>query len=1219
MSGIEGLAVVGMAGRFPGARNVPTFWANLLAGTDQITRGPIDTNGRVHGYGVLPDADEFDASFFGFSPREALMLDPQHRVFLECAWEALENAGCDPTGHPGVIGVFGGCGITEHPAALREHRHRFPGSTPWEFHIASGPDFLTSRVAYKLDLRGPAVSIQTACATSLVAVHLAGQALLAGDCDLALAGGVTVHVPAPVEGEGDDGVLSADARCRSFDAAANGTVAGDGAGVVVLRRLEDVLADGDRVLAVIRGSAVTNDGAGKVGFLAPGVVGQAEAVRAAHLVADVDPATIEYVEAHGTGTEVGDPIEVRALTKAFALGTDATGFCRLNSVKSAIGHTDAAAGVIGLITAVLALRHGIIPGTRHFRGPHPDLMLERSPFVVSAEPLAWPSRDTPRRAAVNSLGLGGTNVHVVLEEAPVPARREPEYDGHHLLPVSARTVQALSAASRELSDHLHRSGDPLGDIAWTLQTGRRGFPQRAFVVAADRAAAARALSEDLTSGQATRDGRSVAFLFPGQGGQYLGMGEDLYRDEPVFRTAVDASADLAASQLGFDLRTVLYPVPGAETWAQTQLDTMRVCQPVLFAVQHALAQLWQARGVIPAAVLGHSLGAYAAAATAGVLTLADAMTLVLTRGRLLDGLPAGSMLAVPLVPGELEPLLTGDLVIGAINSPDQCVVTGPAEQVRALRELLESRGVDVRPLRISAAAHSTFVDAVLPEYAVAVAGVSPRPPVIPWISDRTGSVVTAQEAQDPTSWTAHLRQTVRFSDALATLLDMGDDALLEVGPGHTLSTLARRHPDCGPGRPLAQSLAAAGAPDRDGGAVSMLRAAGRLWASGVSIDWPALHRGRPRRKVELPAYPFQRSRFRLDEDSTDSAVAVAVEAPALSPVEKILATAFAHALGMPEVGVHDDFFDLGGDSLIASRILADVRAELGDGLTARAFFAAPTVSRLAALIDDPSGPAETARSPHWLLRRLRRPDAPLRMYCFPHSGGSPGEYLAWADSLPGVELFAVQPPGRGHRVAEPPYTSMQALVADFVAGVELVEPYVFFGHSLGALVAYETARALRDAGRPGPQRLYLSAFRAPHLHHPAGDLQHFADAELVDAVEAKYGALPPELTASPEMLELMLPVLRADLTIVANYRAQPAAPLSCAITVLGGSDDGERGDLLAAWRDYTTGPFETRIFPGGHFYFRERTHDFLRHLAGSQRASGVVRRTDTLGSADSVS
>lgn len=936
------LAVVGMAGRFPGARDVDEFWEGLIAGTDPITRTPV-ADGRVSGYGVVPDADLFDAGFFGFSPREALLLDPQHRVFLECAWEALEDAGIDPDTHPGAIGVYGGCGITDHTAALHAHRHRFPGATPWEFRNASGADFLTSRVAYKLDLRGPAVSVQTACSTSLVAVHTAGQALLAGDCDVALAGGVTIHVPAPVEGEGE-GVLSADARCRPFDADSDGTVAGDGAGVVVLRRLDDALSDGDRVLAVIRGSAVTNDGAGKVGFFAPGVTGQVEAVRAAHLVAGVDPATISYVEAHGTGTQVGDPVEVHALTTAF--DTAATGYCRLNSVKAATGHTDAAAGVIGLITVVLALRHGVVPGTLNFRRPHPDLRLDESPFVVSAEPLAWPPARAPRRAAVNSLGLGGTNAHVVVEEAP-PVGPSTSDHGYHLLPVSARTPQALDAALARLA-HVDA---PLGDVAWTLQVGRRAFAERAFVVATKEGSGRPKWTGEPVKGTAD-DGRGVAFLFPGQGGQYVGMGAELYRDEPVFRAAIDAAAELGGDLgLGLDLREVLYP--GDHAWAGERLDTMRVCQPALFAVQHALVELWRSRGVVPNAVLGHSLGAYAAATTAGVLDLADAMTLVVTRGRLLDGLPAGAMLAVALAQPELEPLLPGQVVVAAVNSPDQCVVTGPVDEVEDLRRQLAARDVDARTLRIPAAAHSTFVDAVLPEYTAAVAAVSPRPPMLPWISDRTGAVVTAAEATDPAYWAGHLRHTVRFSDALATLFGAGEDVLLEVGPGHTLSTLARRHPAYDAARPVVQSLAAAAAEQRDGGAVAMLRAAGRLWVSGVDIAWAALHRDE-RRKVALPTYPFQRTAFRLDEEPTETVPDVAT-VPAERPLthtENVLATAFAQALGMPEVGPHDDFFDLGGDSLIAARILAAVRAELGDGLTARAFLGAPTVAELAALLDD---------------------------------------------------------------------------------------------------------------------------------------------------------------------------------------------------------------------------------------------------------------------------
>ncbi|WP_329430501.1 acyltransferase domain-containing protein [Streptosporangium sp. NBC_01495] len=967
------IAIIGMAGRFPGAPDVDAFWEGLAAGTEFVTRSPEEENtGRSSAYGVVPDADLFDAGFFGFSPREALMLDPQHRVFLECAWEALENAGCDPGAYPGVIGVYGGCGDTDHLTLLRARRELFPGVTDWQFRLACGMDFLTSRVAYKLDLNGPAVTVQTACSTSLVAVHQAAQALLAGECDVALAGGATIRVPHPMESQGDDDVLASDGRCRPFDADASGTVSGDGAGIVVLKRLEDALADGDLVHAVIRGSAVNNDGAGKVGFTAPSVDGQAAAVRAAHLLAEVSPATIGYVEAHGTATPVGDPIEVRALSKAFGFGTDEKGFCLLGSVKSNIGHTDAAAGVIGLIKVVLSLRHELVPGTVHFRRANPEIDLDTGPFVVRGEATPWPRTATPRRAGVNSLGIGGTNAHVVVEEWRDPAPPEhPDGPGarYQLLVLSARTGRALAETATRLGERLKHGDTPLADVAWTLQTGRRGFTHRAFAVCADGGDGGDAVSvltgvepHRLVTGRAAARAVGVAFLFPGQGGQHLGMARDLYEREPVFREAVDTCAELAAPELGLDLRDVLYPGADAESWAEARLGTMTVCQPALFAIQHGLALLWRARGVTPDVVLGHSLGAYAAASTAGVLAPADALTLVLARGRILDGLPSGSMLAVPLGEAALLPSLDGGLSIAAINGPAQCVVTGPAADVDRLRDRLAGEGVDARPLRISAAAHSPLVEPALAGYAELVAKVPLRPPAIRWISDRTGVPVTAEEACDPASWAAHLRHTVRFSDALGTLLTTGEHALLELGPGRTLGGLARQHPGYRADRPVAQSLPHAA--DAGGGAAELLHATGLLWQAGVPVEWSALHHGRRPRRAPLPAYPFQRRRFRLDGrdpawDETSAEEPLGFERPELDAdyvqpetrTEKIIAAAFREALGLASLGVHDNFFDLGGDSLIATRLVARVRAELDVEFGVRTFFRAPTVAALATRLD----------------------------------------------------------------------------------------------------------------------------------------------------------------------------------------------------------------------------------------------------------------------------
>ncbi|QFZ24605.1 type I polyketide synthase [Saccharothrix syringae] len=914
-----------MAGRFPGAPDLAGFWRNLVGGAESAERSPSG-------------GDRFDAGFFGYAPSEALLLDPQHRVFLECAWEALEHAGCDPSTYPGAIGVYGGSGDTGHAEVLRRHRSRFPNTSELQFRMASGVDFLTSRVSYKLGLTGPAVTVQTACSTSLVAIHTAAQALLAGECDLALAGGITLHVPFPDEPV-EDGIIAPDGHCRAFDAAARGTVAGDGAGVVALKRLDDAVADRDRIFAVVLGSAVNNDGAGKVGFTAPSVDGQAGAVRAALDLAGVDPRTIGYVEAHGTGTPVGDPIEVRALTKAFEV--DETGFCLLGSVKTNIGHTDAAAGVIGFIKAVLALDRELVPGTVHYESPNPLLELGSSPFTVTSAATPWPRSDRPRRAGVNSLGIGGTNAHVVLEEAPPPVRSAGR--PYQLLPVSARGPEALAAAGGRLAAALDGSaqdgGVALNDVAWTLQTGRKAFEHRGFTVASAVDDAARSLVR-LTGAPVPGTAPEVAFLFPGQGGQHVGMARELYEHEPVFRAEFDRCADLALPELGADLRRVVF-----DGDAQV-LATMSAGQPAVFAVEHALARLLVSWGVRPTAVVGHSLGAYAAATTAGVLSVEDALSLVLERGRLLDAIPAGAMLAVPLPEAEVVPLL-GELSLAAVNGPEQCVVAGPVAGVAALRELLAARGVDGRVLRISTAAHSSLVQPVLEGFEKRVAGVRLHAPAVPWVSDRTGRFVSADEATDPAFWSAHLRETVRFADALDALSAAGGHALVEVGPGRTLSGLARQRSS--PGRVVVASMPHP-AEDVPGPHV-LLGAVGALWQAGVAVDWAALHEGSAPGKVPLPTYPFQRRRFRLDVEVAEDEVVGTAEV-VLTPTERVLAEAFGAILGLRRVGPDDNFVALGGDSMLAARVVAVVRAELGVRLGVRDLFRAPTVAGLARLVDE---------------------------------------------------------------------------------------------------------------------------------------------------------------------------------------------------------------------------------------------------------------------------
>jgi phthiocerol/phenolphthiocerol synthesis type-I polyketide synthase E len=1219
------LAVVGMAGRFPGAADVATFWRNLADGVDCVTRFPEhDATGLTQAYGIMPDADRFDAAFFGYSPREAMLLDPQHRVFMECAWEALEDAGYCPSGYSGVIGIYGGCGDTGHFSNLLAHQDQFPGVSLWQLRLASGADFLTSRVAYKLGLTGPAVTVQTACSTSLVAVHMAAQALLAGDCDLALAGGVTVRMSYRLGDEMDDGLLASDGRCRAFDIHASGTVAGDGAGIVALKRLGDAIADGDHIHAVLRGSAVTNDGGMKAGFTAPGVDGQAAAVTMAQAVAGVKPTDIGYVEAHGTGTPVGDPIEVRALSKAFGSRDAYDEPCVLGSVKTNIGHTDAAAGVAGLIKAVLAFEHELIPATLHYEQPHPDLNLQASGFAVSDEARPWPRGYVPRRAAVHSLGIGGTNAHVILEEPPPPPEHDPGRP-YHLLPLSARSSTALAATAQRLAGALHRTQAPIADVAWTLQVGRHEFSHRTFVACTSREEACRALAAGRLPRQpatpVSSSPPSVAFLFPGQGGQHPGMARDLYEHEPVFRAELDRCAELASDPLGADLRTVLYSVAlhsagpdPADGEAGDALSGMRVGQAAVFATEYALARLWQSWGVSPAVVLGHSLGAYAAAAIAGVVDLPDALALVLRRGQLLEDLPSGSMLAVALPESALLPLDDDALSIAAVNGPAQCVVTGPAAAVARLRERLTAEGVDTRPLHIGAAAHSSLVAPFVAAFERLVSTIKLRPPTITWISDLTGRHVTGAEACNPAYWGRHLRHTVRFHDALSTLLARHSGPLLELGPGRTLCGLARRHPDCAPQRPLVPSLPHA--VDTTGAGPTMMTAAGELWQAGVPITWPAMHAGSRRLRTPLPTYPFKGQRFRLGGKASP---APGEQEPARPPetvpyartdheaeyagattgTERSLVEAFAQVLGFSEVGIHDSFFDLGGDSLMAAQLIRLIRDSLEAEITVAALFQTPTVAKLAQLLAGQAGHDAAPGRQRWLSCRVRRPDAALRLYCFPHSGGAAGEYMRWADWLPCAEVWGVQLPGRGRRLAEPPFTRMPELVSAVVAGAAFSPPFAFFGHSLGSLVAFECARALRERGLPGPMSLYLSATPAPQLHKPGPQLHALGDSELLAAVENRYGPMSAELTGDPELQQLVLTGMRADLEIFSTYKYLPAEPLTCPIFVFGGTGDEVSLAELSAWNAHTAASFSLQMIPGDHFYFRERADEFRPILAAA--------------------
>jgi phthiocerol/phenolphthiocerol synthesis type-I polyketide synthase E len=983
------IAIVGLACRFPGARNADEFWQNLENGLESVSffsdeelessgvaAHLLDDPRYVRAKAVLDEIEFFDAAFFGFSPREAQILDPQHRFFLECAWEALENSGYCAQSYDGRIGVYAGAGMNTYLFNLYSNRGLIESLDPFQLLISSDKDYLTTRVSYKLGLSGPSITVQTACSTSLVAVHLACQSLLSGECDMALAGGVSVTVPQKsgyIYQEGS--FLSPDGHCRAFDAEARGTVGGDGVGVVVLKRLEDALADGDTIHAVVKGSAVNNDAAMKAGYTAPSVSAQARVIAEAQAMARVGADTISYVETHGTGTALGDPVEIAALTKAFRAGTKRRGFCAIGSVKTNIGHLDTAAGVAGLVKVVKALAAKKLPPSLNFKRPNPQLELENSPFYVNTRLVDWEGCSLPRRAGVSSFGVGGTNVHLILEEAPAPTGVNTAARPWQLLMLSARTQTALDRATANLGAHLHQHPElDLADVAYTLQAGRNAFEHRRALVCADTDDAANALCavdarrvfESFTvSGE-----RPVAFMFSGQGAQYAGMGRELYLVEAAFRERVAHCSEILKPHLGLDLREVLYPEEGQLEEAARLLDETAITQPALFVTEYALARLWIDWGVRPRAMIGHSIGEYVAACLAGVLTLEDALTLVATRGRLMGGLPAGAMLSVSLPAGRIRAMLSETLSLAAVNSPSLSVVSGPAEEIGELEVRLVSEGVRCRRLHTSRAFHSAMMEPALEPFKEHLRRVRLSPPKVPYLSNLTGRWITPAEATDPDYWAEHMRQSVRFSEGLQELLRGFEGALVEVGPGETLTTLARQHL---PHDAATSVFASLRRPEANGSDVAfLLNTAGRLWLAGVSLDLRGFHAGLQRRRLPLPTYPFERRRYWIEAQQESTAASqprqpeedgfsvASFPRPQLdndyvaptSEVEQVVAGIWRGLLGIDRIGIHDDFFSLGGHSLLATQLVSEVREVFEVELPLHKFFEAATVAGLVAAIEE---------------------------------------------------------------------------------------------------------------------------------------------------------------------------------------------------------------------------------------------------------------------------
>jgi len=990
----EGIAVVGLSGQFPGSKNVNEFWQNLrngvesiseLSDTDLMAEGvPLemvnDPNYVKNGF-FLEDIEMFDAEFFGYNPREASIIDPQQRMFLESSWVALENAGYNPENYEGLIGVYAGAGINKYIFNLFSTIEADDPVSNFQKFIGVDKDFLSTRVSYKLNLKGPSLTIQTACSTSLVAVHLACQSLLNYECDMALAGGVSINLPQKTGYLYQEGmILSPDGHCRSFDAKAMGTGFGSGLGIVVLKRLSDAMKEGDTIHAVIKGSAINNDGSRKMNYTAPGVDGQTQVIAIAQALAQVEPDTISYHEAHGTGTKLGDPIEIAALTQVFQNSTKKKGFCAIGSVKTNIGHLDVAAGIAGLIKTVLALEHKEIPPSLYFERPNPIIDMGNSPFQVINKLTKWKSSGSPRRASVSSFGIGGTNAHLILEEAPThlaPDRSR----SHQLLLISARSDSALDMATKNLADHLkYHPEQKLADVAYTLQVGRKAFPQRRFVVCQNQEDAIAGL-ESLSAPQFGNAnipeiaGREVIFMFSGQSSQYINMGRGLYKTEAVFKKEIDKCFKILLSHQSLDLKSLLYPQDENKEESAEKLKQTFITQPALFVIEYSLAKLLMSWGICPAALVGHSIGEYVAACLSGVFSLEDALTLVSARGRLIQTLPAGSMIVVPLSVDAIQPFLNEKLSIAVINSPSRCVISGKKEDISNLRKELTHNSIIVRELHTSHAFHSNMMEPILEEFAQEVGQITLNIPQIPFVSNVSGTWISPEEVTTPDYWVRHLRQTVRFSDCINTLLEESKRVFIEVGPGNTLSSLTKQHSNRLKGQHVIVSLMRH-PDDKESDVAVILKALGQIWTAGIDVNWAKFYRDENRCRLPLPTYPFERKRHWI-ETSCRTTKSRSMPCDTVNPnqpyeeefkkkkessieganngedlhttAEELVAATWREVLGVEDIDVNDNFINLGGDSLAAVRVVGIIKKKTGVQLYPT-IFSSNTLKQIAAFL-----------------------------------------------------------------------------------------------------------------------------------------------------------------------------------------------------------------------------------------------------------------------------
>jgi acyl transferase domain-containing protein/thioesterase domain-containing protein len=1093
---LEGVAVVGFAGRFPQAANIEQFWANLTAGRDCFSEFTVEDVVRegipreiaqspdyIRRCPVVENPAGFDARLFRYSPKEAELIDPQQRILLECAWEALGHAGYDPNRFPGLIGIWAGTGLNNYFLKNIISRGSFEETAVSQAIISNDKDYAASRIAYKMNLRGPAVVVQTACSTSLVSVSTACQALLTYQCDMALAGASFLQTPRArgyLYHEGD--IFSPDGYCRAFDKAANGTVLGEGCGLVVLRRLADAVAEGDNILAVIRGYAVNNDGAARAGYTAPGVTGQMDLVTTAMAMAGVRAEEISYIEAHGTGTQLGDPIEVSALTQVFQHTTDERGFCGLGSVKNNIGHLDVAAGIAGLIKTICALQYRQLPPTINVTELNPELRLAESPFYIVDRLTDWQQpRHGHRIAGISSFGMGGTNAHLILEEYTGRQKTAPSSRQWHLLPLSAATPTALNTAAENLSNHLKNKTDiSIADTAWTLAAGRIPLRHRRCAMADSNASAARILSEPnalyVADGEAAQDKRPIVFLFSGQGTQYPDMGIELFQNEPVFRNAMIECSRLLGPVSGqHSLIDILYS-QNEETG--NLVNQTAISQVALFAFEYSMTRLLESYGIKPSALVGHSIGEYVAACEAGVFSLEDAVVLVKERGRLMQSMQDGTMIAIPLPEQVIREMLPEDLDLAAVNGPSISIASGARPAMEMFENQLEGKGILFRRLVTSHAFHSRLMEPAAQMLAEVVRNVRRNSPKLPMTSNLTGGWTTSEQVADPKSWADHLRNTVRFGDNLIAVAQrFASPILLEVGPGNTLCSIARQHEEAVSG--LAGIPCARHPHQKVSDQVFFLKALGSLWCHGAAIDLCTLYADEKRQRIPLPGYPFERQPFwigaqPLKKDEKEKPGRTwwkgfqSLHFPFMSSARKQnqeravteadLISIWCKALGTSTIGVNENFFELGGHSLLAVSIITELEKTFGIRLPLVSLIEAPTIREFLHLIEKWKSGASTS-----YLVPLNTKGSKTPFFLMHSHGGNILEYQPLANLLKEDRpVYAIQCRGLdGSPIEEQDVEEMAREYLSVIRGVQPKGPYYLGGYCFGGYLSLEIAHLLR--------------------------------------------------------------------------------------------------------------------------------------------------------------